>query len=100
MTADPVFALIKRHRQAEATAHAAEPCAKELMNQFVDEARRAYAALLAFTPTTAAGATAALVHVVQHENELAPWADNWGEIFTAAGHDFIFRIAAVLRKEA
>ena len=53
MTADPVFALIERHRQAEATAHAAEPCAKELMNQFVDEARRAYAALLAFTPTTA-----------------------------------------------
>ena len=32
----------------------------------------------------------------QHENELAPWADNWGERFHAAGHDFLARIAAVL----
>jgi hypothetical protein len=32
----------------------------------------------------------------QHENELAPWADNWGERFQAAGHDFLPRIAAGL----
>jgi hypothetical protein len=54
------------------------------MNELCFEAGEAYAVLLALTPTTADGATAALLYVAQHENKLAPWLDNWGESFRAA----------------
>ena len=93
---DPIFTAIERHRVAAATMEAAEPCADEIMNELCGAESDAYAALLSVTPTTKAGAAAALLQVAQRENKSDPWADSWGDKFTAAGHDFLPRRAAVL----
>jgi hypothetical protein len=97
---DPIFAAIENHRRADGACGAAEPCEDEMMNELCDVAAKAYAALLALTPTTVAGATAVLLYVTKHENRWAPWTENWGDQYVAAGHDFLPRVAAVLEAAA
>ena len=97
---DPIFAAIELHRRASAAALAAEPCDEEAMNDLIEEESGVYADLLALTPTTKAGAAAVLLYVTTHENECAPWIDNWGDRYVTAGHDFLPRVAAVLQANA
>ena len=59
-----------------------------MMNELCDVAAKAYAALLALTPTTVAGATAVLLYVTKHENRWAPWTENWGDTVRSGGTRF------------
>lgn len=108
--ADPIFAAIERHRQAEAAftaaCHAMDNApslegAEALVGARLDRAVQEYTVLTGMTPTTVAGCAALLRYIEAHEAKyrhegVVLFSDSGSDEIRTAGKSLLSRIASAL----